>query len=451
MNQAQAPLKLETSMEPPAVRAPTKLMNRNFYLLWQGQSISSLGSQGFSIGMLFWVKHVTGSATLMGLMMMLSTLPAVLLGPLGGTFADRYPRKKILVLCDFVRGLTVLSLVGALLFFSENYQPILVWIFVVNIFIGIFGTFFNPAIVSAVPDIVPQERVMSANSLTQMSYQLSMFIGQGLGGVLFRVLGAPILFLVNGFTYLFAALSESFIVVPQKIPEKPKTVRNQLNEFKTDTLKGFQYVWTTTGLRNLVIVSAFLNFFTIPVITLMPFYVEDTLQASTDWYGFILAIYGIGALLGYLFAGLIKQSGQSRGKMMVGFIILESIGFGLLGLVRGPVVAMGLAALGGFVGGFVAVNITTIIQIKTPNEIRGRVFGLLSTIAGALSPIGMGLAGVVADLTGKNIPLIYISCGLIMTILSAVISTNREFREFLVYEKSSEPIPGVEGQAIVSD
>ena len=75
---------------------PGKLWNRDFLLLWQGQLISQVGQRAFGLAMLFFVKEATGSATLMGLMMLLSAVPGVLLGPIGGTFADNFARKKIL-------------------------------------------------------------------------------------------------------------------------------------------------------------------------------------------------------------------------------------------------------------------------------------------------------------------------------------------------------------------
>ena len=420
------------------MKQPTKLMNRNFFLLWQGQSISLLGSQGFSVAMLFWIKHATGSAALMGLLQMLSTLPAVILGPIGGTLADRYSRRRIIILSDVLRAIAVLLLAGLIFLLPAATETILVSLFVVSILIAIVTPFFNPAISASIPDLVPQDRVTSANSLGQLSFQLSVFIGQGLGGTLFRLLGAPILFLIDGVTYLFAAASESFVVIPQIMPQKSSTWQKAFLEFKKEILEGLRYVWRKSGLRELVFVSAFLNFFTAPIIILLPFYVEDALQVKIDWYGFLLAAYGAGTMVGYVFAGAIRFSGKARSKLMLLFILLESFGYGMLGLVSNPSTAMAMAFVGGVTGGFVTVNITTLLQITTPGDIRGRVVGLLGTIAGSLTPIAMGLAGVVADLVNQNIPLIYITCGVIMILLSILVSLNRDFRHFLAYEPERE-------------
>jgi len=280
------------------MKKPTKLMNRNFFLLWQGQSISLLGSQGFSVAMLFWIKRATGSAALMGLLQMLSSLPAVILGPIGGTLADRYSRRQIIILSDVSRAIAVLLLAGLIFLLPAATETTLVWLFVVSILIAIVTPFFNPAISASIPDLVPQNRVTTANSLGQLSFQLSVFIGQGLGGTLFRLLGAPILFLIDGVTYLFAAASESFVVIPQVTPQKNRAWKEQFLEFKRDIVKGLRYVWHKSGLRELVFVSAFLNFFTAPVIILLPFYVEDALKVKIDWYGFLLAAYGAGTMAG---------------------------------------------------------------------------------------------------------------------------------------------------------
>ena len=421
------------------VKRPSKLLNRNFFLLWQGQTISQLGNQAFNIALALWIKQATGSATLMGLILMASTLPAVLLGPVGGTFADRYSRRRIIIISDIVGGLAVLSLVGLMFLAPEATNATIVLLFIVSLLIAIATTFFNPAISAAIPDLVPKERLAGANSLAQFSFQLSIFVGQGIGGTLFRLLGAPILFLIDGVTYLFSAVSESFITIPQTIPEKSRGWRDTFREFGSDIMVGLHYVWRTSGLRELVLVSALLNFFMAPILLLLPFYVEDFLLATPDWYGFLLASFGLGSMLGFLFAGALTLGGKIRGRLMILFIIAEPLGYCVLGWVLVPWVSLLITLLGGLLSGFVLVNITTLLQLTTSSEVRGRIFGLLGTIAGALSPLAMGLAGVIADLTGQNVPLIYIVCGLTAALLALIVSGNQGFRNYLAYEQDKMP------------
>ena len=413
---------------------PQKLFNRNFFLLWQGQLVSQIGSQAFAIAMMFWVKHATGSATLMGMLMMVSNLPAVILGPIGGTIADRYSRRRIIIFCDFLNGVVVLTLAILIFAYPSATELILISLFIVSTLVAVNGAFFRPAITAAIPDIVPKTKIAAANSLTQSSIQIATFIGQGAGGVLFRVLGAPVLFLVDGVTYLFSAVSEFFITIPQIVPEKGPKWQETLMAFKQDTVAGFTYVWQRKGMRTLFAAATFLNFFAMPFFVLFPFYVEDFLKVAPDWYGFLLAAFGIGALLGYTVAGTIQIAGKRRSKLLIASLILMSLGFAGLGIVFSPVAALTLVFLNGVLNGFFNINVMTILQITTPSEMRGRVFGLLSTFTMGLAPIALGLAGIVADLTGQNIPLIFMACGVSLAVVSVVASLSREFRDFLANE-----------------
>jgi MFS family permease len=188
-------------------------------------------------------------------------------------------------------------------------------------------------------------------------------------------------------------------------------------------------------LKGLVLLSAFNNFFSVPILLLLPFYVEDYLKVKVDWYGFLLAAFGIGSLLGFGVAGVTRFSGRTRARIMMLVMIVDAVLYGLLALVRQPLAALALAMLSGAAGGFFVVNTTTIIQLTTPSQIRGRIFGLLGTIAGSITPLAMGLSGVIADLTGKNIPLIYLTCSGALLILALVIMSRREIRKFLAYER----------------
>jgi MFS family permease len=115
-------------------------------------------------------------------------------------------------------------------------------------------------------------------------------------------------------------------------------------------------------------------------------------------------------------------------------LFLDAIGYGLFVLTQSPYLALVLALMIGMIGGFVTVNITTLVQLTTPGLIRGRVFGLLGTISGSIMPIAAGLSGVVADLTGRNIPLIYLTCSAGLMLLAVMVTFNREVRGFLAYE-----------------
>src|SRR5215213_5426730 len=123
-------------MEAPLQSIPARLWNRDFFLLWQGQTVSQLGSQAFMIAMAFWVKEATGSATLMGLLMTLSSLPGVLLAPFGGTFADRHSRIKIIIGCDVLAGLASLSLALTMMAGADAKTVVLPLLFVVTVLVG---------------------------------------------------------------------------------------------------------------------------------------------------------------------------------------------------------------------------------------------------------------------------------------------------------------------------
>jgi len=414
--------------------AATRLFNRNYTLQWQGQFFASLGYQAFAIAMVFWLKHSTESASLMGLLQMLAYLPGVLLDPIGGIVADRYSRRNIIIISHFTRGIAAVGL-GAIIFFRPDATSLILSIvFVVAIFNSVMNAFFAPAISATIPDLVPKDKVTSANSLGQLAQQVSLFVGQGLGGMLYRILGAAVLFVIDGLVNLYAAISESFVSIPQTIPEKKSGHQSRIKMFKEDFVEGFHYIGKVRGLKEIVGVSALLSFFTAPILVLLPFYVEDVLKAKIDWYGFLGVGSAVGTLLGYVVVGSLKSSGKVRCNLMLVLILVNATGYGVLGLVRTPLIALLLSVADGFASGYVTVGIMTILQVSTPGEIRGRILGLLSAISAGLIPVGMGLAGVVADLLNKNIPIIYGACGFIMFAIAAAWTFNKDYRSFLAYE-----------------
>ncbi len=423
------------------LQRPANVLNRNFVLLWVGQAVSQLGSQVNVIAMVFWVKHATNSASLIASMLMGSSILNIMLSGVGGAFADRHSRRKIIICSDLLRGIMVISLAGWLYHAPQATNIILLWFMGVTFCMSATGAFFVPAISASIPDLTPQTGIRKANSLRQTTAQMALFIGQGLGGMLFRLWGAPLLVFINGLSFLFAAGCESFIRIPQKIPDRNGGRKERFSAFKEDIAEGFAYVWKKPGLRRLFFFSAIFNFFTMPVIVLLPFYVEDFLKVRMDWYGYLVVAFGVGVLTGSLSTGFIKLAGKTRGRLMIVFATINSLNVGLLGIVPDVKVALTLAYLIGALGSFNGINVATILQMSTPSEIRGRAFGLLHTLSGSIAPIGLGLGGFMYDLLNRDITLIYGGCGVVMVLLSLLVSTSREFREFLAYEPQSEGEP----------
>lgn len=410
---------------------PEKLFNRNFALQWQGQTVSRLGSQVFMAGLLFWIKHATGSAALMGILSMVSSLPGVILMPVGGALADRYPRRSIIIIGDLIRGLALLALTTLMFLRPNAIAAIVVGLFVVSVINGIVGSFFGPALAATIPDIVPRSKVTAANSLGQLSLQGSLFIGQAIGGWLYQTVGAAVLFLLNGLSFLYSSASEVFVTIPQTIPERKGDWREQFRAFGKDIAEGFHYVWAKPGLREMLVFSATLSFFTAPILVLMPFYVEDTLGATPAWYGFLLSGFAVGTMLGYVLAGILRVRARTRGALMIAISVLVPLGFIGLGLAQSTGAALALTVIGGLAGGYVTVNITTLIQATTPSEIRGRVVGLLAALSTALTPIGSGVAGIAADLVDRNIPLIFIVSGALTALIALLLTTRRSYRAIM--------------------
>ena len=423
--------------EPPAEPAPVRLWNRDFFLLWQGQTISQLGNQAFSIGMMFWLMRATGSASLMGLLMFTAMLPGVVLGPFGGTFADRHSRIRIAVVCDLLSGAAILTLGFVMLDPRvQRLEPaavrfVLGLMFGGAVLVGALRAFRQPALGAAIPDLVPKEKIAAANSLNQLSVQASTLVGQAAGGVLYQALGVAFLYLADGASFLYASLSALFVRQPARPAEREPAAERPFRRFLRETAEGFRYLGRTRGLRDFAILASMINFFSVPILVLFPFYVELYLKAGARWYGFLLAAMSGGAVVGYLIAGILRLEGEARGRALLVALALDPVFFTLLGFVRNPFLALALSFASGVALGLVNVYLMSMIQTATPAEFRGRVLGVLMTMASGLTPLAMVLGGVVGDLTGKNVPLIYGACGGCSLFLTLWLGMRRDVRDFL--------------------
>ena len=217
-----------------------------------------------------------------------SVIPRVLVGPFAGVIVDRTDRKWLLVLMDAARGIVVLGVaIAALLGVAQLWM-----VFVAGIVIGLCASFFNPSISSVIPDIVKRDQLVRANSFFSMIHGASGIVGSSFGGVIYATIGAPLMFLVNGISYVFSAGTEVFI----KVPATHK--KREPSHFMTDMRQGLGFVWQTTGLRFLMLTAGVINFLASAGMVLMIPYFESTPWLGPARYGVAMAVLTAAMLLG---------------------------------------------------------------------------------------------------------------------------------------------------------
>lgn len=364
-----------------------KLWTWNFFLLWQGQLVSAFGDIAYSLALGFWIYAKTGSTALMGTLMAVSMLPRLIISPFAGVWVDRSDRKAIIVWMDLIRGLMVVLVAAAA--FADIIQ---IWmVFAAGIILGICAAFFNPAVSSVIPDVVPSSKVMQANSAFSMIYSGTNILGNPIGGMVYQLLGAPVMFLFNGVSYIFSAFTELFI----KVPKTQKEVQ-QLHFFE-DMLQGFKFMWRFKGLRNLIMIAGLLNFFAnTAFVLLMPFF-QMTEGLGPGKYGVAIAIFTGGSFAGMLITSYVNIKPQHRYIIFLLTGLISSVFFTLSPLSNNLFIITTFLFIAGLLNAILNVLFQTTMQLAVPQDMRGKVFSFMGTLIMGLTPIGMALGGIAAE------------------------------------------------------
>lgn len=373
-----------------------------------------------------WVLDTTGSATYVGLVVMCAALTTVVLTPLGGVVADRVNRKTILITADVVVGLAMLSLALPFFVLGLDDQLALLWLVCVQVLAGGAMAFFSPAIMATIPDISPRSRLDDANSLFSASNSLTNVVGSGLAGVLFRIVGGPALFVINGVGFLLSALSEAFLDLPP--PEKRSAERIGV---WVEAKDGLSYIGKHKGLRNLFLLFAASNLLYAPVIVAFPVLVTQSHAQSADWLGYIFGSLGVGSMVGLALFTRVSSDGVGRFRWFTGCMIAQGITLCAIGGTPDSQSAVVIAFIAGMAIAPVNVMVMSVIQGTVPRQIVGRVSSVGALVAGSASPLGFGVGGVVLDLIDQNAPLMLYICGALAAMVAAALSVNRDYRDFM--------------------
>src|SRR5690625_112869 len=205
------------------------LQNKSFALLWSGQSISFFGLAIYNTCLPFLVFHTGGGAIELGLANSFFIIPQIVFLLISGVYVDRWPKRKVLIVCDVIRGAAVLGI--SILLFIDMLN--LIHIYALTALMGFLSTFYRPAVRGFIPQIIKKEQLLSANSLRSISQELSGMIGPVVGGMLVASIGLYIAYSINTITFLLSALLISFISLKSttKVNEVKET-SSFWNDFK---------------------------------------------------------------------------------------------------------------------------------------------------------------------------------------------------------------------------
>ena len=363
--------------------------NLNFFSIWIGQTISVVGDFLYIIALMWWVLEKTGSTAAMATVAICSSLPAIILGPFAGTYVDRVDKRRLLILMDLGRG--VLITVPGVLYFLNQLQ---VWhIFVIAAFLSSMSTFFNPALASFLPVIVNKEQLVQANSISQMSSNLSGIIGPALGGALVALFGAGTVMFLDALSFFVSGIA-IFLVrvkVEQVFPSEAR------KRFLQELLDGLNFIRKESGILGLVVLFSILNFFVAPVGVLIPLMVKKIFKMGAEGFGVLGSSISVGMVLGSLFLGMIGGVRRKGTFIMIGIVVAGSF-LALFGVSESFWTSIFLLGGCGFGFSFANILVPVVFQSKIPHEKQGRVFGTLGTISGGLRPISLALVGVMGGL-----------------------------------------------------
>jgi DHA3 family tetracycline resistance protein-like MFS transporter len=386
------------------------LTHRPFALIWSGQTISRLGDSLYRIALSWWVLEKTGSAAIMGTVLIFSFTPMLIFSLIGGVAVDRFPRIRVMILSDLLRGATVL--VVALLAYSRVLE---VWhIFAASVVFGLVDAFFQPAFTAVLPELTPRELLPSANSLTSLSWQLANVAGPALGAALVSLGGTPLGFALDGLSFF---LSAGCLLPLLKLPLPAREGLTNLR-LATDLKAGLKVVfgspwlWITIGLAALsnVTISG-------PMSVSTPFLINDHLGKDVKALGMVYSFSSAGSVLGAVWLGRYARLRRRGPVLYLTWIAagLMTTVFGVRVPFEGILVAAVVFGACMSAAGLIWVNT---LQELVPGDLLGRVSSIDNLGSFALLPVGYALAGLLTDQLGA--PPVFIFGGLISAALVAL-------------------------------
>ena len=373
--------------------------SRDFRLLWSAAIVSSSGTQ-MQLAALGWVVALlTESAARVGLIAFAGVIPLVILSPVGGSFADRFPRRKVLLITQTVQMIQAFVLWGTWTAGLRSF-----WLlFALAMVGGITAALNAPVWQAFIPSLVPRRDLPNAVMLNSTQFNISKALGPVVAGILLvSTAGASWCFLLNAFSFAFVLVALLSMHGPAPAAVAPAAARGG---YWRDFREGLAYVRREPGLRTAIGTNAFTAFVSQPIVPLIPVIALEMFDATAVQYGLLASAFGVGAILGAAVLGRFDGRRLPSAILATGLVVYSGFVV-VLGLA--PTFLAGLGALVGVGAGFLMVIATnnSCIQLLSSDAMRGRVMGIWLTSFGLFNPLGVLVQGVLADAIGIRLVLV---------------------------------------------
>jgi MFS family permease len=372
-------------------------LNGSFSALWVGQLISLFGDRIHQMALAFLVLGATNNSPLaVALVFLAATLPNLILGPVAGTFVDRWSHKDVMVVSDLLRAAVVLLIPVAA-------QINLVLVYPLVFLVTTISLFFRPARTAIIPRIVARDELLTANSATWLSDTLADIAGYPLAALFVAFLGPSLAlaFWVDAGTYVASAVLIASIAVPPMLRRRGRSLAGP--DFLRELREGWHFLRRETVLLANTLQGAVAQFAVGVLLALTPIYATEVIQRGTVGpeaaYGFLEAGIGLGNLVGGLAIGLVGAR-LAKGRLVIVGYTVWGICIAALAVAGQLPVAIGLMLGSGIANMVYIIPSQTLFQERTPAELIGRVVGFRFSLVFGSMTLAMAVAGLLAAIIG---------------------------------------------------
>jgi MFS family permease len=390
--------------------------NRAYTLLWGGQALAEVGFNASLIALPLLVLAITGSPVASGLVLAADATAQLLAGLPAGAAVDRWDRKKIMLGCEAAQAIALTSLVVAL-WQDMVTVPHLVAVAAV---MGACRALFEPAEDACLPRLVPEDQLATAIAMNSARSSLGQMTGTALGGILFAV-GRWVPFLVDLVTHCAAFVMLLFVRVPPR-EWQPAPVQHLGKEI----IEGLQWVWQRREIRVTALCAIALNLF-FSAFYLVVIVLAHSRGMPAAEIGVMAAMLGVGGIVGALLAPRLHRALSPYLSIVGVFWVLAAL-TPLAVFVENGYLMGGLFAGMALLAPTANTTIGTYQLLLTPDELRGRLSGVMNVVTGGAGAIGPLLGGVLTEMVSADHAVLICAAGI--ALVTVTVTVNPTLRRY---------------------